>query len=648
MMTRRDFLRSAGGAAAGALATNCATAGPAKRGTQPNILWITCEDISPHFGCYGDDQAHTPNIDALAAQGLRYTNAYGAHGVCAPCRSSIITGMYPSTLGTNHMRCNNPPPAHVRCYPEYLREAGYYCSNNKKTDYQFSAPPSAWDECSTKAHFKNRAPGQPFFAIFNFTITHESKIGTPAEKMEGAMAGLPKGDRHDPAKAQLPPYYPDTPIVRKHWAHYFDLVTIMDQQAGAVLRDLEESGLADDTIVFFYSDHGVGLPRAKRWLYDSGTHVPLVIRWPGTLKPGTTDDRLVSFLDFPATALSLAGVPVPDYMHGRAFLGSQAQPPREYVFGARDRVDERYDIIRAVRDKRFKYLRNYEPYKPYDQYITYCEGWPVLQEMRRIYNAGESTEAQASFFTDAKPVEELYDTRTDPHELRNLAADPKHQADLERLRAAHVDWMLRTEDLAFVPETELAAWLKRRGPAKYDQPIPTYNALGAAGSAVYQGRAINDWVADLNDANVFLRMRATKILGEAGPATAPVLTAALDDPETCVAYWAAVGLGQLGASSDPVLNALRKTLAVANWTRRLGAARALCTLGHETDALPTLLEGLKNDDSMVRLAAVLIIDDLGPAAARPAEAGLRSVLDDNLKYVVRVADHTLATLKQAT
>lgn len=429
--------------------------GPTVAADRPNILWISCEDICPDLGCYGDKYAYTPNIDRLAREGVRYTHAFSVSGVCAPSRSAIITGMYPTTIGTHHMRCKAVPPAYVKCFTEYLRAAGYYCTNNVKTDYNFDAPVTAWDECNNKAHWRNRAAGQPFFSVFNLTVTHESQIRCAPEQFARHMQKVAPENRHDPAKAVLPPYYPDTPIVRNDWARYYDLITAMDLQLADLLKQLEDDGLADKTIVFFFGDNGRGLPRAKRWLYDSGMHVPLVIRWPDQQNAGTICDDLVSFVDFGPTVLSLAGVKVPAHMQGRPFLGEQKAAPRDYIFAARDRMDETYDIIRAVRDKRFKYIRNFKPGRPYAQYIDYMDQMPTMKEMRRLNKEGKLTGAQTIFFLPEKPEEELYDCLNDPHEIRNLAGSPEHRERLVKMRGILEQWMKDTKDLGLIPEEEL-------------------------------------------------------------------------------------------------------------------------------------------------------------------------------------------------
>lgn len=451
-LSRREFIEK----------TACAAALPAMSGAliqalerRWNILWITAEDISPDLGCYGDTWAKTPHLDRFAAEGALYENAFSIAPVCAPSRSCLITGMYPTTIGTHHMRCQGVPPEQVRCFPEYLRAAGYYCSNNKKTDYNFPAPLTAWDESSPKAHWRNRTSDQPFFSVMNFTITHESQIRLDDEAFAKRTAILTPEERHDPAEAVVPPYYPDSDATRKDWAQYYDLITAMDKGVGKLLKEMEEDGLAEKTVVFFYGDHGRGLPRGKRFLYDSGLRVPLMVRWPGTLEPGTRIVDPVSFVDFASTVLSIADVDIPGHLQGQAFLGLRKTEPRQYVFGGRDRMDEAVDCMRFVRDRQFKYIRNYQPGKPYAQYIDYMEKMPTMRELRRGNAKRTLKGAQKLFFRHEKPVEELYDTVRDPHEIDNLADDPKYAHVLERMRAAHQRWRDETHDLGDIPEEEL-------------------------------------------------------------------------------------------------------------------------------------------------------------------------------------------------
>jgi len=465
-MRRREFLKMSGLAFGAVALPRIGSGAAAKTGEpeRPNVLWISVEDISPDLGCYGDAYAVTPRLDKFASQGTRFTRCFAHMGVCAPARSGIITGMYPTSIGTNHMRCRGVPQPEVKCFPEYLRAAGYYCTNRSKTDYQFASPVTAWDICGRCDDWRGRNEGQPFFCVINFTGTHESR----ARSRPGAKLN------HDPAKAQLPPYYPDTPVVRRDWAQYHDNITAMDAQVAAVLRQLEADGLADDTIVWFWGDHGRGLPRGKRWIYDSGLHVPLLIRapekWrklaspdnPNALKPGTVNHELISFVDFAPTMLSLCGVPIPKHIQGQAFLGGQKAKPRQYIYGARDRVDEAYDMIRCVRDKRFKYIRNFMPHLPRSLDVAYMNQMPTMQEMRRLAAEGKLKGPQMQYFERPKPIEELYDTKTDPHEVHNLAGEPKHKGTLERLRKELFAWMKQTGDFGLLPECEFDA-LKRPG-----------------------------------------------------------------------------------------------------------------------------------------------------------------------------------------
>ena len=344
---------------------------------RPNVLWITSEDNSPYLGCYGDPLVHTPNLDRLAAQGVRYRHAFANAPVCSSARSTLITGMYASSLGVHNHRSRVAIPAEFKLYPEHLRAAGYYCTNNSKTDYNVAHAGQPWDESSNRAHFKNRAPGQPFFAVFNFTTSHESQVAPKPGKTTF---------RVPPEKITLPPYHPDTPDIRRDWANYYDQLTLLDEQVGKLLAELENEGLADDTVVFYYSDHGGALPRGKRNLHDSGTRVPLIVRFPkkwshlAPAEPGAWVDDLVSFVDLPVTVFSLCGVPIPGHYEGRPFLGEKKAPPREHVFLFRGRMDERYDTIRAVRDGRFRYVRNYSPHRPWGQHYSYP--FQVLPSMR--------------------------------------------------------------------------------------------------------------------------------------------------------------------------------------------------------------------------------------------------------------------------
>lgn len=428
-----------------------------------NILWISFEDTNPFYGCYGDRNARTPNLDKFASEGCLYTHCFSTAGVCAPARSAIITGMYPISVGTHHMRTTSPTmaapeeitsklplpyscvlPPYVKCFTEYLRAEGYYCTNNYKTDYQFEPPFTAWDECGPEAHWRNRPEkDMPFFAVFNPLKTHESGMW-PENCPEITF---------DIDKIKVPPIYPDTPEVREALARMYTNIEYNDRILGELLRQLEEDGLAENTVVFHWSDHGP-LPRGKRWPYDAGIHVPLIIRWPGHIKPGSKSDRLISTIDLGPTVLSIAEIPIPSYIQGIPFLGKYTKPQRRYVYASRDRHDTAYDMVRAVRDKRFKYIRNYCVDIPYNIWIPYMHKHPIMQEIWRMYLEGKLEGPQKILF-EKRPPEELYDTFNDPYEINNLAENPEYKKVLERMRKALDRWISEVGDMGKINESDM-------------------------------------------------------------------------------------------------------------------------------------------------------------------------------------------------
>lgn len=422
--------------------------------------------MSPHLGVYGDAVARTPTLDRLATQSIRFTQAFTTAPVCAPSRAAIITGMYQTAIGAQHMRTTEDtvpelpgpylavPPFYVKAFPEYMRAAGYFTSNRAKTDYQFGTPFTIWDDLGNQAHWRNRPDkSQPFFSVFNLEITHESRIfpSSPARKGKPLVT--------DAAKIKVPPYYPDSPAVREELARMYDNIADMDGQVAEILRQLDEDGLADNTIVFYWSDHGDGVPRAKRSLYDSGLHVPLMIRIPPRFgsfaAPGTVVDELVSFIDLAPTVLTLAGVGVPAHMQGRALVGPAKSAAPTYVFGARDRMDIEYDMMRSARDSRFLYIRNFVTELPYVGHIVYRNQSAIMQEWLRMQAAGELSGPARLWMRTSRPSEELYDVRRDPHQIENIAAEPAHRATLEKMRAAVSEWMTRVGDQGLINEPEM-------------------------------------------------------------------------------------------------------------------------------------------------------------------------------------------------
>ncbi len=603
--TRREFLKEAGFCASVLAVAGCEEmTGPrpalpvAERPqpTRPNILWITCEDTSPYFGCYGDSFAITPNIDRLAGQAIRYTNAYATGPVCSPSRSCLITGVYATSLGTQHLRSDVRIPRQIEPLPKLLRLGGYYCSNNFKEDYNFKDP-TIWDDSSPTAHWRNRGGNVPFFSVFNLMATHQGQInGSDEEFFEKYGSKLKPEERHDPQKLPLPPFYPDTPAVRKYWARYYDLVTYVDKQVGELLGQLEADGLAENTIVFLFADHGFGLPRFKRSLYDTGLRVPLLVRIPGryqhmaTFALGGKTDQLVSHVDYAPTALQLAGLPVPAHMQGQAFLGPAPAAPREYIVGAASRVDEAYDTSRCVREKRYKYIRNFMPHLPYVQPSDYPDQAEIMQEFRRIAREGRLAGIEKLYWEPTKPVEELYDVLTDPNEVRNLAGVPAQEQTLSRMRKQLRDWMAQTKDTELLPEAEMH--------------------IRAVGSTPYD-------MAHDPEKYAQSRILATAELVGTGPKVLPALVDLLTDEDSAVRYWAAVGLEALGPDAASAADALKKVLDDPSPNVRFTTAGVLCRLGFCDDAMPVLIQGLLDRREVVVLHAARTLQLLGDKA-RPA------------------------------
>ena len=523
--------------------------------------------------------------------------------MCAPNRSCLITGVYPSTLGSHDMRSTTRLPDHIKCFPEYLRAAGYYCSNNAKTDYNFPTPKTAWDECSGKAHWKNRQGGRPFFAVFNYTLTHESRIRQPDKSFAKATARLAPEQRHDPAKVPVPPFHPDEPEVRRDWARYHDLITALDYHVADRLKELEDAGLADDTIVFFFSDHGAGMPGCKKWVWHSGLHVPLIVRFPAKYAgqapgaPGSVCDRLVSFVDFAPTVLSLAGVTIPPHMQGTAFLGAGAGEPRRYVYAIRDRMAERYDTVRVVRDGRYQYIRNFMPHLSWSQFTDYTEQMPTMKVWRRLAEQGRLTGPPARYFLPAKPAEELYDGRADPHQIHNLAGEENLEGVLTRMRAECKDWMKRTCDLGLLPEYEMHE--------RAAESTPWQVARDAAKNPV----------ADL--------LAAADVANARQPDGLPRLLELLKAPDAAIRWWGAVGLVALGEKAAPAADALAGALTDSAPNVRVAAADALCNLGRYDRALPVLIAALEHPTPFIRLRAMNVLDRIGPRA-KPALAAIKN------------------------
>lgn len=587
---------------------------------RPNIVWISCEDISCHLACYGDPNATTPNLDKLAGQGVRYTRAFTCHGVCAPSRTGIITAMYPIGIGANHMRSKATLPKQIRCFPEYLRQAGYYCTNNSKTDYNFHwNQKDVWDESSNKAHWKNRSNSdQPFFAVFNLTMSHESKIWPKG--WQNVVKNVPEDQLHNPDSIRIPKLYPDTPEVRAAHARLLDIIMVMDQTVGRYLKELDDAGLTDDTIVIFWSDHGNGFARAKRWIYDTGTLVPMIARIPDRFRaegqgtPGSVDDQLINLIDLGPTTLNLAGIPVAENMMGQPFLGAKLPEPRQYIYGARDRIDERFDMVRSVRDSRYRYVRNLNSWRPALQFIEYSERSVVRQEMRRLFAEGSLHQESAQFLVTPRPAEELYDLSTDPFELQNLAADPAQADTLKRLRRECTRWQLEVRDAHLLPEIILDEEEKQQG--------SRWEILHSRGG----------------------RRRARGLLQAAiaaqGEGPLESLKAAAGSDDAAARWWGLTGLANQSAIPDSTVETFRSGLKDSSAAVRLAAARGMYRAGHSEAALKLLIQELDSNNEFVRHAAVVEIDEMGADGA-PAQHAIQT-MNQSSGYIRNIAAHALS------
>ena len=441
-----------------------------------NVVWISCEDMGPVLSAYGNKAVHTPNIDRLANEGIKYTNAYATVGVCAPSRFSIITGMYPARLGAHNMRTgdhnnfkwpediklrkdkgvldrsgkNVPdyevvPPAYVKPFPEYLRAKGYYCVNDNKCDYQFNAPFTAWDDVYGGGSYKNAPEGRPFFYVKNYYTTHESRIWLRKDKPMTVA----------PSSVSVPDYYADIPIVREGIARKYSNIEALDKEVGILLDALEADGVMENSVIFFWSDHGGNLLRQKRAVGDSGLHVPLIIRYPDGYRAGETESRMVSLMDLGPTVLSLTGQKPPKYMDGKAFAGPFEEAPRDYIYGSADRFDESTDMQRSVLDGRYVYIKNFMPELPLIYRNRYREQIPMNKHLIELDAEGKLEGDAAYIFMKTKPLEELYDLKNDPYEVHNLANDPAHAEKLKLLRSQLSQWQASIKDRGFTPESEI-------------------------------------------------------------------------------------------------------------------------------------------------------------------------------------------------
>jgi len=593
-ISRRTLLATGAAAALAAFgATARASTGPTPR-RKPNILWIVSEDNNPFIGAYGDRLARTPVLDGLAAAGIRYANVYCNAPVCAPSRFGIITGMYPESCApAQHMRAVGPVPGFLHGFPKYLREAGYYCTNNSKTDYNAALDEKAmWDESSNTAHWRDRPEGTPFFAVFNIMTTHESRT---FRRTEGAVR---------PQQVRVPAYLPDTPEVRADIASYYNLMEIMDGEVGARLAELAAAGLADDTIVFYYSDNGGVLPRSKRYCYDEGLRTALIVRVPSAWShlasgpPGSTVTSPVSFIDFAPTVLTLAGLTPPRYMQGSPLLGAR-RAAKQYAFGMRNRMDERYDMMRTVTDGRYRYIRNYAPHRIYAQHEAFEWQMDSYRSWESEHLAGRLTPVQERFWQE-KPAEELYDVHADPDQITNLIDVPEHRRRVAALRRALDEHLIAIHDNGFIPESsQLEGYEPSRAPGAY----PLVRVMKLADRAIRRDvRNVSDFVRLLADENEVIR------------------------------YWAAQGLLMLKLAAAPAVAALERCLVQdSSHPVRIVAAETLALLGSLERSLQYLTQMLEADvDARLRLQALNALTFMG-SAARPALPAIERAVEHEVR-----------------
>ena len=584
---------------------------------RPNILWITSEDNASHWmGCYGNEQANTPNIDSLATDGVVFDRAYSNAPVCAVARCTLLHGTYSVTLGTQHMRSRHAIPEFFRPYVSYLREHGYHCTNNNKTDYNRQGDDkNIWDQCGRKAHYRNRADGQPFFAVFNLTVCHESSLFPKKVANNRKRKVIPKQTRIKPEDIDLPPYLPDLPEMRNDFAIYHDNLTAMDKQVGKILQELEEQGLRDETIVFYYADHGGPTPRGKRYLQDTGVKVPMLVNFPAKwrnlspFEPGTRTDEPVAFVDLAPTLLSLVDLATPSNMQGRAFLGDHRKPPADrYVFLFGDRFDELLGMRRGVSDGRFKYIRRFMPHLPAAPYSYYQFSMPAWTAWQSAWKNGELTGQHAAMWEHPQPQEMLYDLQADPWETKNLAKDATYQKQLEKYRSVLNAKMSQVRDTAIVPESMFDTRTEKTIHDEVQSPSFPYNKILASAILASSPDVKMSEVRDL-----------------------------LRDENDVIKYWGTVGCMALGPVAKEATGDLHKLLDHKLATIRINAAVAVSIIGDREKAIAALVGELSTDQTAEE--SILLFNSiayLGCDDQVPADWIVANLKNEN-EYVKRFA-----------
>ena len=486
---------------------------------QPNILWLTFEDTSPEFiGIYGNLTAKTPTMDRLAREGVRFNYAFSTGSVCSPSRSALITGVKSYELGTGNHRSAYPIPDFIHGFPKYLKDAGYYTTNNSKTDYNTSEAQriikESWDESSGKAGWWNRAKGQPFFAVFNSMTSHQSRTMTfpYAQYKSMVLDQLPDSMKHKDAEVFMPPYYHESPEMRKQMARVNNSISKTDLEFKELLDRLEKEGLRQNTIIFLYADHGEGMPRSKTNGIGLGHRVPFVIWFPEKyrhLSPwgwaGAVTDEMIDFTDLPPTVLALAGIKIPDYMKGRVLAGPLRRPEPKHLFLSSDRSDESYDLTRTVIQGKYAYTRAFVSYIQELRYLLYMDMGEITEQIRNDYKANKLSATERQML-EPRPAEYLYDMEKDPWEINNLAENPAYVKMLRRFRKVQTKEILQKKDVLFLPEYEIAQISKTTTPYQYRAQLdlkPIYNMAKWSGFRTDKARKIQ--IKGLKNANEFVR-----------------------------------------------------------------------------------------------------------------------------------------------
>ncbi|MFW5980861.1 MAG: sulfatase-like hydrolase/transferase [Halanaerobiaceae bacterium] len=581
---------------------------------KPNVVWLDAEDMCPDLGCYGLDNIHTPNLDKLAGEGIRYNNAFTTAPVCSASRSAVITGSYQTGNGTHHHRSHRDISLvkEAKVFTDYFKEAGYFICNGQnlsdnrgKMDYNFA---ESFEDIFDGTHRQQRKEGQPFFAEIHFSEAHRKFVNDPDNPV-------------DPESIELPPYLPDNSVTRAKWIKYLETIQVLDKKVGKVLESLENEGFRDNTIIIFTGDHGMPHIRGKQWLYDAGIHIPLIVSWPETIKPGQVCNKMVSMMDIGPTLLHLAGINYDDEkFDGQPFLGPEAVS-REYIFAARDRCDETIEFIRCVRNKRYKLILNFMADRSFMKPNRYKDNsYPAREILRNYHNQHLLTPFQKDFSKDRKPPVELYDIQNDPYELNNLARSQEHGQILAKLKKELKNWMLETGDLGFIPEPELYKLLKKYGSVKQIKEEKNYEQL------------LPQLIEILEIANQY------------SPALQKLLQG-LKSEDSCIRYWSIRGIITGGFVNEKVKKGLESALNDKKDYIKEAAAGALSQLGCIDKGLPVLIEMLNHENKIIRHFALLDLEELGEIAASKLDV-IEKSKEEDYEYARRVADRLTSKLSE--